>query len=69
MRQQVIRYECDSCHKTVDVRLDSIIKPGRVPEDWLHVDGFTNTQTVFKLDLCEECKQPIAQLTENASEG
>jgi hypothetical protein len=64
LRQQVVRYECDSCHKIVEVTLANSIRQARVPKDWLHVDGYTNGQSVFKLDLCEECKKVVIQFTE-----
>lgn len=38
---------------------------GRVPKDWLHVDGFTNSHSVFKLDLCDECKKEVLEFTQS----
>lgn len=64
MRQHVIKYECDNCHKVVEAPQATAIPRGRMPEDWLHVDGFSNSHSVFKLDLCEECKKPIMEITE-----
>jgi hypothetical protein len=46
--------------------LTSGIARGRVPKDWLHVDGYTNGHNVFRLDLCTECKKVIIKFTENA---
>lgn len=66
MRQHVIRYKCDSCHKVVEEPQNTGIPHGRMPKDWLRVDGFSNSHSVFKLDLCEKCKQPIMEITESA---
>jgi len=65
MYQRVVRYECDSCHKIVEEPTDTGFKwRGRVPKDWLHVDGFTNSHSVFKLDLCEDCKKEVLEFTQ-----
>lgn len=65
MRQHVVRYECDSCHKVAEEPQNSVIPRGRMPKDWLHVDGFSNSHSVFKLDLCDDCKKTIIEITEN----
>lgn len=67
MRQHMIRYECDSCHKVVE-ESQSGIPRGKMPKDWLHVDGFSNSHSVFKLDLCEECKKVIMEYTDKKGE-
>jgi hypothetical protein len=66
MRQHVIRYKCDSCHKTVEEPQNTGIPRGKMPTDWLHVDGYSNSHSVFKLDLCEKCKLVIMEITESA---
>ena len=67
MRQHMIRYECDSCHKVVEEPQIGIPR-GKMPKDWLRIDGFSNAHSVFKLDLCEECKQTIMDFTEKKGE-
>lgn len=66
MRQHVVKYECDSCHKVVEESQATSVPRGRMPKDWLHVDGFSNGQSAFKLDLCEECKQDVMKYTKSA---
>lgn len=66
MRQHMLRYECDGCHKIVEETQTASIPLGRLPKDWLHVDGLSNGHSVFKLDLCEECKTDILKFTESA---
>lgn len=66
MRQHVIRYACDSCHKVVEEPQATSIPRGGMPKDWLHVDGFSNSRSVFKLDLCDVCKLDILKYTESA---
>lgn len=65
MHQHVLRYECDNCHTVVEVPLPTgLSSRSRVPKDWLHVDGYTNSHVAFKLDLCEKCKVEILKYTE-----
>ena len=63
MRQTVVRYKCDSCHTVVEDPQAGLAR-SRVPKDWLHVDGFSNSHSVFKLDLCDQCKLVILKITE-----
>lgn len=62
-RQQIVHSECDRCHTTVDSPLSSGIRGGKyvLPKGWLHVEGNTNTTTVFEVDLCDECKLTVME--------
>jgi hypothetical protein len=66
MRQQVVVYECDSCHRTEQQPLGSSIKRGThvLPKGWLHVEGRSDRRSAFELDLCAECKKSIMEITE-----
>lgn len=66
MRQYIVKYGCDSCHKVVEEPQTTSVPRGRMPKDWLHVDGFSNGQSVFKLDLCDTCKLVIMKYTKSA---
>lgn len=66
MRQHIVKYECDSCHKVVEEPQHTTVPRGRLPKDWLHVDGLSNGQSAFRLDLCETCKLDIVKYTQNA---
>lgn len=63
MRQQVVDSECDSCHRTEQHPLDPRAKRGRyvLPKGWMHVEGFTDSHSVFEVDLCTECKRTVME--------
>lgn len=62
-RQQVVQSECDSCHTVSEQPLNQGIRSGKyiLPKNWMHVEGVTNTHTVFEVDLCPECKQRVME--------
>ena len=62
-RHQVVQSECDSCHTVEQSPLSSGIRNGKyiLPKGWMHVEGNTNTNTVFEVDLCVDCKQTVME--------
>jgi hypothetical protein len=60
-KQQIVQSECDRCHKEDKSPLKSGIKNGRyvLPKGWLHVEGFTDSRSVFEVDLCPDCKGDV----------
>lgn len=62
-RQQVVYSECDRCHVSEEAPLSAGIKNGKyvLPKGWLHVEGVTNTATVFEVDMCTECKGTVME--------
>jgi hypothetical protein len=63
MRQQVVVSECDRCHTTHTEPLSRGVRSGNyvLPKGWLHVQGDTNSHTVFEVDLCEVCKLTVME--------
>jgi hypothetical protein len=62
-KQSVVESTCDRCHTSVEEPLTSGIKHGKyiLPKGWLHVQGDTNSHTVFEVDLCEVCKLTVME--------
>ena len=60
-KKQVVHSECDRCHKEDTSDLKTGIKNGRyiLPSGWLHVEGNTDSRTVFEVDLCGDCKGDV----------
>ena len=62
-KHQVVESVCDRCHTHEEEPLKSGIRNGNyvLPKGWLHVEGNTNTTTVFAIDLCSECKLTVLE--------
>lgn len=63
-KKEVLFSTCDRCG--IETQTDMDKKPGRpdkfaLPPTWLHVEANTRSSTVFEIDLCEECKQPVIE--------
>lgn len=60
-KQSVVVSSCDRCHTSHQEPLASGIKNGKytLPRGWMHVQGFTDSHTVFEIDLCTECKGTV----------
>lgn len=60
-KQSVVESICDRCHASEIQPLSTGIKNGKytLPRGWLHVEGFTNSHSVFEVDMCAECKGTV----------
>lgn len=60
-KQSVVESTCDRCHTTQTEPLASGIRHGKytLPRGWMHVQGFTDSATVFEIDLCTVCKGTV----------
>lgn len=67
--QEILLSTCDRCTTEVRTPLDRKSKKRAelvLPHGWLHVSGNTATALVFKMDLCEECKQIVVEVAGKA---
>jgi hypothetical protein len=61
-RKSVVVTSCDQCgtEAVTDLPRANARDQFVLPENWLHVTGSTTrTDSLFAMDLCEECVQPV----------
>lgn len=56
MKKQVMHYDCDNCGDSSQEE-DVVPHDGinRLPEEWAHIKGRSNSSDLFDLDLCTKC--------------